>query len=220
MGKEFSQDLPKIGYLYHYPALGHPTDKFRLDIFISDMPTGKHFDVLRVYLIAEQPNGELERLKISHPWYFENSYRICGGKVIMEDRKGKKVEAFSFGGQLTIHVKEMQTECILVSPAPILEISENTPLQVLFIEELELLLAEYRAENPNGHDFELHLCDADPFSLYIACIKELIEKFKLFPDKDEKYLQFLTYLQKEEHRLHAAGLLYGPIPRLEDIFNE
>ena len=218
MGNDLAQDLPKIGFLYHYPTLDHPTDKFRLDIFVSSIPTEKHFDVLRVYLLAKNPNGDLEQMKITHPWHYGNSFRVCAGKVILEDRYGKKEEAFCFGGQLSINVKDKLTECVLVSPVPILEITENNPSQVMFIQELEIILAEYRADNLDSHDFELHLCNVDPLNLYLACLNELIEKFKHMPNKDENYLRFLSYLHKEEYRLEAAGLIKSNSPGLETLF--
>lgn len=211
-------DLPKIGYLYHYPKLGHPTDTFRLDIFISSIPTEQHFDVLRAHLFVKTQRGEIERLSITHPWTYEKAARVCAGLVIMEDRKGKKEEAFTFGGQLKIDVKESQTVCVLVSSAPILEISGATPMHSLFIDEVEILLAERRAAFENYHEYETRLCSADPLSLYLACLEELIRKFEQFPHKDEKYLQFLVSLHSQEHRLDAAGLYKGPVATLGEIF--
>ena len=220
MTKGLEDDLPKIGYLYHYPKLDHPTNKFRLDIFISSIPTEEHFDVLRAHFFVKGPKGMLDRLTITHPWDFEKTSHVCEGLIIMEDRKGKKEEAFSFGGQLKIDVKENQTVCTLVSSAPILEISDVSPLHVLFIEELEVLFAEHRAKNVDRQEYETHLCEADPLELYIACLGELIKKFDHFPHKDEKYLQLLMFLHSNEHRLALAGLLDESTTKLENILNE
>ena len=101
MTEENAMNLPKIGYLYHYPTVDHPTDKFRLDIYLSSIPTEKHFDVLHVITNTESQYGGLERLKVTHPWDFQSLYHVCAGKIILEDRKDKKDEAFCFGGQLT-----------------------------------------------------------------------------------------------------------------------
>jgi len=220
MTEDIANNLPKIGYLYHYPSLDHPTDKFRLDIYISSIPTEKHFDVLHVITNTESQYGGFERLKVTHPWEFQSSYRVCAGIVIMEDRKDKKNEAFCFGGQLTIKGKESLTECVLVSPAPIIEINETSPMQLLFIVEVEMLLAEYRTEYPDENDFEMHLCAADPFDLYTACLTNLIDKYKYKAHKDDINLQFLSYLHKDEYRLHLAGLLKDPVPSLDEIFNK
>jgi hypothetical protein len=218
MNKVSSQDLPKIGYLYHFPTVEHPTDKFRLDVYISSIPTEKHFDVLHVTYSVESPYGGFERLKVTHPWEFQSPYRVCAGKVILEDRKDKKDEAFCFGGHLTIHVKENLTECILVSPAPIIEINPTRPMQTQFIMELEILLAEYRAGYKNERDFEKHVCAADPFSFYTASLNKLIEDYKQKAHKDDQNLQFLHFLHKEHYRLQLAGLLKEPVPEMDELF--
>lgn len=218
MGNEADSKLPNIGYLYHYPSLDHPTDKFRLDVYISSIPTEKHFDVLHVILNVESQYGGLERLKISHPWKLQSPYRVCPGMVILEDRKDKKYEAFCFGGQLTINVKDMLTECILLSSAPILEIDENLPMKVKFIEKVEILLAEYRADYSNDKDYEFHLCAAAPFDIYSACLKNILDEVKSKTHQDDINLQFLDYLHKEEYRLSTAGLLKDTVPSLDEIF--
>ena len=220
MTRENAKNLPKIGYLYHYPSLDHPTDKFRLDIYISSIPTEKHFDVLHVITNIESQYGGLERLKLTHPWKFQSHYCVCAGKVILEDRKDKKNEAFCFGGQLTIKGKESLTECVLVSPAPIIEINETSPMQVMFIVEVEMLLAEYRTDYSDENDFEMHLCAADPFDLFTACLMNLIDKYKYKAHEDGINLQFLNYLHQEQYRLHLAGLLKDPLPSLEEVFNK
>ncbi len=62
MAVEANPNLPEIGYLYHYPRLDHPTDKFKLDIFISSVPTEKHFDVIRVTLPVTNHDGGMDHL--------------------------------------------------------------------------------------------------------------------------------------------------------------
>jgi len=218
MAKKSVSTLPKIGYLYHYPRLDHPTDNFRLDIFISSIPTEQHFDVLRAHFFIKTQEGAMERITVTHPWIYEKSARVCAGVVVMDDRKGKKEEAFTFGGQLKIESQDLQTACILVSPAPLLEISGATPLNGLFIDELEILLAECRAAYPNHQEYETQLVKTDPFELYLACLIELIQKFEQFPYKDETYLQLLWFLHSQKYRLDSAGLSRDPAPKLEDIF--
>ena len=93
-------------------------------------------------------------------------------------------------------------------------------MQVLFIVEVEMLLAEYRTEYSDDNDFEMHLCAADPFDLYTACLTNLIDKYKYKAYKDGINLQFLSYLHKEEYRLQLAGLLKDTIPSLDEIFNK
>lgn len=218
MEKKSKNAVPEIGYLYHYPQLDHPTDKFRLDIFISSIPTEQHFDVLRVHVNAKNSKGDFECITIKHPWIYEATARTCVGVIILEDRKGKKEEAFTFGGQLNIEMKESYTVCTLLSSAPILEISAASPLHRMFIDELEIIFAKTGAAHPNHDEYELRLCETDPLELYQACIKELISKFEQFHQKDDKTFQFLLFLYSQEHRLDAAGLSRDPAPDLAHIF--
>ncbi len=212
--------LPKIGYLYHYPRLDHPTDKFRLDIFISSVPTEKHFDVIRVTLPVTNHDGGMDHLKIVHPWFHDNTARICAGVVIMEDRKGKKEEAFTFGGEINITSEKDQTKCYLVSSAPILEISGAQPLNKLFIEELEIILAEQHSAHGPDRDYEFNLCAASPENLYLACLRELRHKLKQSPLKNELKFQLQSFLLYEEHRLFSAELVSNPVISLVDIFGK
>lgn len=212
--------LPKIGYVYYYPKMDEPTEKFRLDIFISSIPTEQHFDVRRVHVFVKTQKGEKDRLIISHPWAFEKEADICAGVLIMEDRKGNKEEAFTFGGKLKIVEQEQQTICTLTSSAPILEISGASPIHNLFIEELEIVLAKRQATFRNNLEFEKLLCEAEPFELYQACLRELTEEFEKFPNKnrEQEYFELLMYLHSQEHRLSALGLTNILSPTLDEIF--
>lgn len=222
MANEIENALPRIGYVYHYPKMDEPTDKFRLDIFISSIPTEKHFDVLRCQMFVKSRRDAIECLTVVHPWVYEKEADVCAGILIMEDRKGKKEEAFAFGGKLRIIEEELQTICILTSSAPILEISGAPPLDAMFIEELEIVLAKRQAAFSNHFEYEALLCNAEPFELYWACLQELKEEFENFPNKnkDEEYFELLMYLHSQEHRLSAAGLTNTPSPTLDEIFEK
>jgi len=218
MKKVSKSNLPQIGYLYHYPNPNHPTAKFRLDIFIASTPTEHHFDVLKAHFCVKDALESFSELIVTHPWIYEQSARVCAGVVVIEDRKGKKEEAFTFGGQLTIAEQESQTVCHLVSTAPILEITGASPLLRFFIEEVEALMAMQRARYAELQAYEKKLCEADPFRLYLACLEDLTKKIESFRHKDENYQQLLGYLHSQEHRLAAAGLIEDPTPTLENIF--
>ena len=127
MEENTENNLPKIGYLYHYPKLDHATDKFRLDIYVSSEPTEKHFDVTQASFLVIPQKSAMDRLVITHPGDFTKKAHICAGLVVMKDRKGKKEEAFTFGGELQVEAEEYQTICSLTSSAPILEITHAAP---------------------------------------------------------------------------------------------
>lgn len=209
--------MPKIGYLYHYPRLDHPGENFCLDIYLLSAPTGQHFDVKSAHLFVATPQQTIERLTIRHPWHYQRTTQVCAGLLEMEDWKGKKEEAFTFGGGLKIGSREAFTTCLLASSAPILEISGATPLHALFIEEIEILFAERKAAYVDAHEYEAHLVSAAPLDLYRACLEALIGKFDDLPHKDEKYMHFLAELWMQKHRIEATELARQPAPLLDEI---
>ena len=212
--------MPEIGYLFHYPKIDKRKDPFQLDVFISSTPTEKHFDVYRLRIIAKDPHGKIENYSIVHPWHYSKEAAVCAGLVILEDRTGAREEAFTFGGTLTIKVQDLQTDCSLSSPAPILEISHASSSDKLFIEEVELLLAEYRVKFTAPLAFEEKLFEIDPFDLYIACLYRIIDKFENFPKKDEMYERLLWKLHTQLHRLDAVGMIKNIYPTLEKLFKD
>jgi hypothetical protein len=217
MPEDKKNELPKIGYQFHHPSIGHADDKFRLDIYLTSESTEQHFDVLRATFLVHSPRKTVTNLKVLHPWEFEESARVCPGSVIMEDRKGKKEEAFSFGGQLQIFLKGSITTCSLVSTAPILHKSGGTKIEELFVEEVEILLAEQRAkfaQPASDHDV---FCQIDPLDLYIACLEGLKEKIRRFKHGDEHYHDLLGYVDTQKRLLEDAGLLKEAPKTFEDL---
>jgi hypothetical protein len=219
MTQQPGNTLPKIGYLYHYPRLDHPTDNFRLDIHISSEPTSKHFDVLRAQFPVIADGGYIKKLKVTHPWNFEKFAQVSAGVVIMEDRKGSKEDAFTFGGKLTIENQEKQVVCVLVSTAPILEMSGATPLHIQFVEEVEIVLAKIQAKYSDHQTYEEKLIKAAPFALYLACLESILKKYEVLAHKTEMQHQVLIYLHSQMHRLETAGMIREPILDLDDLFD-
>ena len=132
---------PKYGYLFISPPNSQSPGAERLEIYIHKTPTNHHFDPLKVRLRVASAQTISEPIVIHHPWQFETSFQVVAGVIEIMDRKGKKVEAFSFGGQLTIDSQDSTTTCVLNSPAPIFEIHTNNPVLLSFIEEVEILFA-------------------------------------------------------------------------------
>lgn len=217
---EQNKNLPEIGYLFHFPKVDHPEDTFQLDVFVSDIPTEKHFDVQRVEYAVYDKDQIIEQLVIHHPYNIPQPAQVCAGKVIMEDRNGRKAEAFTFGGQLSVRAEENQTICSLVSAAPILDISTTNPMQKLFVEELEVIMAEQRAAFADLKVYKKRVCETEPIVLYQACLSALVKKFEDLPNKDETYQLFLFFLHSHIHRMKAAKLFSGYIIPLESIFKK
>jgi hypothetical protein len=171
----------ELGY-YFYPQnragrLGHP----RLDILLRSTPSERHFDPEKVHLFILSPQNDIEALVIDHPWRSLKRYRLVPGRVIIEDRRGKAVEAFTYGGDLEINANDERTLCMLVSPAAILDLSADAGISrlpatglsagQLLAQETEILLAERRAAWARDPDqYETRLAGVDPAALYAACL--------------------------------------------------
>jgi hypothetical protein len=220
MPEDKQKELPKIGYLFHHPNIGHANDKFRLDIYLSSETTELHFDVLRATFFILSPTDTVTTMKVLHPWKYEKSARVCPGPVVMEDRKGKKEEAFTFGGNLNIKLDETTTTCSLVSNAPIMHITGGMEMDELFVEEVEILLAQKRAQYSEHQEFRDRFCHIDPLKLYIACLAGLKDKVENFKHGDDHYHELLRYLETQERRLEAAGLLKEVPLTFDEILEE
>jgi len=207
------------GYYFHSreysDSPGHP----RLDVLLRSVPTGKHFDPEKLSLTAAPKHRGAELLRVQHPWSGQEQYRACAGRVILQDRKGKKVEAFTFGGDLRIESEEMLTACFLTSPAPILERIGTSSIPELLAEETEIIFAERRADwEPDQSTFKDRLTAADPFTLYCICLESLKEKFKRYPSRGDEFIrQFVHFLNTEIKTLHELDKWPVSIPTIDEI---
>lgn len=206
------------GYWFSPPESSHAPGGNRLDIFIDELPNNQYFNLNKIRLPVKSEEG-IETLRIHHPWPFKHNYHACAGRVEIIDRNDAKEEAFIFGGDISIQTHKSWTECTLISPAPILYEYTADRMKMMFIEEIEILLAERRAAlSTNPSDYERNLAHADPLNLYIACIHALTEKYEHMRHKeDPQILHFLNFIHAENNRLDEEEIRpYLPIA-LENI---
>lgn len=215
--KDFSEKA--YGYLY-YPqersdSPGHP----RLDVFLRSVPTQQHFDPMTMILDVALGHNSIDILKVHHPWSLLEHYRVCAGRVIVQDRKGKKVEAFSFGGDLKIESKEELTIGVLTSPAPILELTSTSSMPSILAEETEILFAEKRAEwEPDHATFNKKLMMADPFTLYCACLEYWKAKYEhAHLIEDRVFQRFTLFIQNEIEALQELHKWPAQLPTIDDL---
>lgn len=169
---------PDLGYFFHPSTVddhpGHP----RLDVIIPATPTQRHYDPQKVQFFVSSARNEVRQLTVHHPWTQQKHYDVCAGLILICDRKDKRVEAFSFGGDLEIMSDKVRTVCALTSPAPIFPLFTTHDLPTWLVSEFEILLAEQEADwDPkHPHDYEMHLASVDPFLLYACSLRALREK--------------------------------------------
>lgn len=207
----------ELGYSFLPAAEPHDIGHAQLNVVLRPAPTERHFDPEVVVCAVAVVSGGVMTLRAHHPWILDTTYRVCAGHIRLEDRKGKQVTAFTFGGELRIDSEAHRTLCRFISPAPILEHSrQRDTLEVLLGEEVEVLFAERRAAHNNDDGFERRLAAADPLQLYRACLAALRDKIDRWPAWEEPiHLEFKRFL----HRACAPGSGEAPIeiPALTDL---
>ncbi len=212
-------DLGYVFYPREYPhAPGHP----RLDITIRKAPTGRHFDPVAVHLLIRSrphiPSGGVETISIHHPWPYESQFQACAGRIIIDDRFDKKVEAFTFGGNLSVLTQESETSCVLESPAPILELISTSSIAIALAEETEILLAERRAEwLPDIEAYEQRLTNVSPHDLYTTCLETLRQKHEHVQHLTEETHQLIRFIEDEIRALKEQKLWPDRVAALTEI---
>lgn len=202
-----------LGYIFSSPAYSGDSGLYRMDIMLRPTPTIEHFDPQRVFFMISD-DEKIDHLTISYNGLHINKYQVVAGPVRIQDRKGKVVFAFTFGGELQIKKEEQIKVCTIISPAPILRFIK--PTTVRFIEEVEILLAERRAEwESNPHEFEKRLAEVEPLILYEACLEYLIDNSKNRIQEDSMDLK--SYLQVKLHALHNEHKLPRFSPPLLEL---
>jgi hypothetical protein len=219
MSDQYDSNEKEYGYFFHSQersdSPGHP----QLDVFLRSVPTEKHFDPVKMTINVAVGGKDIEFIKVHHPWSLLEHYRVCSGRVILQDRKGKKVEAFTFGGDLQIESKEEVTIGNLTSPAPILELTSTSSFPSLLAEETEIIFAERRAEwEPDHTTFNKKLIMADPFVLYCACLEYLEVKYEHSHIRDDGVIQhFAQFLHDEIEALQGLHKWPVKLPTVAEL---
>jgi hypothetical protein len=213
----------KLGYYFYHRRYPHSPGHPGLEIHIYDSPTFLHFDPRQLLIPAAgiRPHGSpgpCEQLGVQHPWPFGNQYRACAGGFKVIDRIGKSVDAFSFGGTLSVHSEESLTTCLLESPAPILAVGSDSAIPTILAEECEIILAERRAAWLKERNFNEHLAATDPLKLYIACLSFLRKKYQgNLHMNSPHYISFFNFLNEEIIALRGQGLWPFLTPEVDEI---
>jgi hypothetical protein len=130
------------------------------------------------------PEVGIDRLVVTHPWRGLGRWQAVAGRIILQDRREKIIEAFSFGGELRIKVAAGLTICTFRSPAPILPLNRLGEPMVMIASEFEALMAIYRtAWQMDDAGFYTCLAEADPADLFFAGLLEVRARFSRLPVK-------------------------------------
>jgi hypothetical protein len=213
---------PDLGYVFYpYKTIDHPGHP-RLDVIISRKPTYRHFDPERVnFPVVSQTEDFVKHVVIRHPWTLKKRYRVCAGRIVLTDLQGKRIEAFSFGGDLQIVSDAEHTICVLQSRAPIFSLHALHDLPTWITVESEIILARQRAhwDPKHPHEFQTHLATLDPLLLYASCLQTIQDKHcDLYLEEEELDHQGLHFVQTEIHRLQENEEWPLLVPTPDQLF--
>jgi hypothetical protein len=211
--------IMELGYRFDPPAYPHSPGYPGLEINIHASPTRQHYDPETVSLQNVSSGGQAESLTLYHPWPYARFYRICAGRIVLEDRVGKKINFYTFGGELEIKTLRDSTHCRLDSPAPILYLGRLFSIPNILADEVEILLAEKAADClPDGGAQDQYLSAMDPWVLYVACLHALEDKFQSHRyDVMASNSAFKAFVQNEISILKRDHRYPEDLPRLEEI---
>ena len=216
----FIRDQIDIGYLFYPPCHPDHPCHLRLDVFLRKDTTLRHFDPKKVRFNVKSKLGGADTLSVQYPWVGRERYQVIASCVRIQDREGKTVEAFTFGGDLAISKKADTTHCTLRSPVPILRMDSSSSVSSTFAREVKILLAQRRAKWEMGHkdsDFDNILAKIEPRILYHVCLETLHLKFKHFSTGELDALQRFTNFLWNELRIRKRGMMFRYIPSIDRL---
>jgi hypothetical protein len=209
---------PDLGYVFYPATAENNFGGTRFDVILSEHPTRQHYDPESIQVtVARQNDTDPIHIHFTTP---PGHFRVCPGRILLTDRTGKHVTAFCFGGDLHIIHQPPETICVIQSPVSILDLSLYPSTDMLFANEVEILMAQRRAAwNPQQpYLFEQHMAQVDPAMLFAACLDALAAKFASMPHvTDPLRRHFVHLLHQEIKSWQQDGRWPAPVPPLEEL---
>lgn len=235
MAEQFDlQTIENLGYYLLPKSHPHSPGYPGLFVILRERPSESHFDPESMHLrLREQDFPQLNpaltakrardvhanwiTLRLNSP--ISDTRHVCPGEVTLTDRRGKRVQFFTFGGSLTVIAVPHRRIYALRSPAPILELqgdAESVPDQLAA--EVEALLARFEARwQTRRAGFIRRLASLDPFQFYAACLEDILARLERSPALRRSWPGFHGALQEEQQWLAQSGQWPDPLPALEDL---
>lgn len=207
-----------LGYALKHHAWPREQERYELFATLAAEPTGEHFDPEEISLPVAVEGAGVDRLNLYPHSLHHRTYRVAAGRVILRDRRDKKIGFFTYGGTLHVTTQADALACRLESPSPIIELTpdEEDPHVLLAIES-EALLARRRAAHVHEEDaFGHRLATADPLVLFLAVLGKLTAHFDHLA-QGETGERFAQFLHTEAARQHRRDDLPAQVPPLDEI---
>jgi hypothetical protein len=210
----------ELGYRFAPPEYPNAPGSPRLEINIYETPTLKHFDPEKVILSIVNKDGFPDFLTASHPWHLGNeTYRVCVGHVDLIDRNGKKVIAYTLGGEMHVKRESKKTHCILESEAPILQLGKMFEIPSLLASEIMILISKRSAAwLPDSLKHQRLQTCAEPMELYAACLKTLKAKYETYEYQGLTHIiDFQNFITNEITALQKINRWPVSVSALEEL---
>lgn len=207
-----------LGYEFLPPSTHEHPQYNQLVVHLRPHPTERHYDPEWISCMVATAEGDSESLTIHHPWPEPAPPRLVCGLIVLTDRKRKRVEALTFGGELSIVCQPDLTTCHFTSPAPILPLQEPHTVVGHLATEVQAVLAERQAAwdmKKQNDVFERRLAAVDPHTLYHALLIAISERLQ--PLAHHGYAPQQQLLHWVNQLRHAIEALNPHLPRLEDL---
>lgn len=183
-------------------------------VAIRPQPTEAHYDPESVTLRLRDDNGTAQWVTLHQRPPFTRPVRVCPGHIMLNDRREKKVEFFTFGGEIRPVLGATVTAYAISSPVPILGI---TPPSLTSAAEKLALKAETdlaRADacwERDHHGFLRRLGEVDPVVLYAAILQDIANQNAVSPARSRTLSQAarreMAWLEETERRPPAVPSL-------------
>jgi hypothetical protein len=191
----------------------------RLLVAIREFPTEMHYDPESIQLRMGDAGDSVNwtTIRLRFPVY--GIKQVGLGRLIIADRVDKRVEFFTYGGELDATYSHDEAVYELRSGAPILEITEDLqsfPDQLAF--ETEVIVAEAQARwHGNDQAYSRQLAQLEAGPCYLAAVRSILRHYERTLALRETFHMFHAALKKEQEALAGAGLWHDTIPCLEAL---
>lgn len=146
-------------------------------VAIRPQPTEAHYDPESMQLRLRDGNSGTQWVSVRQRAPFRRPVHVCPGHITLNDRREKKVEFFTFGGEVRPVLTEALTVYALTSPVPILGItppSLNTVAEKLALKAETALARADACWNRDRHGFLRRLGSVNPVTLYAAILEGIL----------------------------------------------
>lgn len=194
-----------------------------LVIAIRKKPTAKHFDPETVHLYRRDEYGLPKGITLSLLSPLEgHTAHVCPGIIRIQDRTGKAVNFYTFGGSLDMAERSGEMVLVVHSSAPILELTdkEETVQDELAAETGALLGRVEISWLEDEKGFSQRLAEVDPLQLYKATLGSLLHRFETDAALEQGFSAPLHDVLRQEKRWLASQDQWPENPpTIEELFS-